>query len=91
MAAFSSDHYSTFTLGVDDQYNIADKGGESRYLPSVQDNATFLRHIGTNLMVDEFDMPFFMGKKLDHGLFPPPSALLPWDEAQGWPMAVIPL
>lgn len=42
-------------------------------------------------MADEFDMSFFMDKKLDHGLFSPLSALLPWDEAQGWPTAVIPL
>ncbi len=28
-------------------------------------------------MADEFDMSFFMDKKLDHGLFSPLSALLP--------------
>ncbi len=54
-------------------------------------NAALSRHIGASLMADEFDMSFFMDKKLDHGLFSPLSALLPWDEAQGWPTAVIPL
>ncbi|MBK4507997.1 gallate dioxygenase, partial [Enterobacter hormaechei] len=60
-------------------------------LPPVQGNAALSRHIGASLMADEFDMSFFMDKKLDHGLFSPLSALLPWDEALGWPTAVIPL
>ncbi|MBN0624616.1 gallate dioxygenase, partial [Pseudomonas aeruginosa] len=82
---------STFTLGIDSQYDVADEGGGPRCLPPVQGNAALSRHIGASLMADEFDMSFFMDKKLDHGLFSPLSALLPWDEAQGWPTAVIPL
>lgn len=91
VTAFFFDHYSTFTLGIDSQYDVADEGGGPRCLPPVQGNAALSRHIGASLMADEFDMSFFMDKKLDHGLFSPLSALLPWDEAQGWPTAVIPL
>lgn len=42
-------------------------------------------------MADEFDMSFFMNKKLDHGLFSPLSALLPWQQNEGWPTRLIPL
>ncbi|PLP13401.1 protocatechuate 3,4-dioxygenase, partial [Klebsiella pneumoniae] len=83
VTAFFFDHYSTFTLGIDSQYDVADEGGGPRCLPPVQGNAALSRHIGASLMADEFDMSFFMDKKLDHGLFSPLSALLPWDEAQG--------
>lgn len=41
-------------------------------------------------MADEFDMSFFMNKKLDHGLFSPLSALLPWQSGE-WPTKVVPL
>ena len=91
VTAFFFDHYSTFTLGIDSHYDVADEGGGPRCLPPVQGNAALSRHIGASLMADEFDMSFFMDKKLDHGLFSPLSALLPWDEAQGWPTSVIPL
>ncbi len=91
VTAFFFDHYSTFTLGIDSQYDVADEGGGPRCLPPVRGNAALSRHIGASLMADEFDMSFFMDKKLDHGLFSPLSALLPRDEAQGWPTSVIPL
>ncbi|STW66900.1 protocatechuate 4,5-dioxygenase [Klebsiella pneumoniae] len=69
VTAFFFDHYSTFTLGIDSQYDVADEGGGPRCLPPVQGNAALSRHIGASLMADEFDMSFFMDKKLDHGLF----------------------
>lgn len=62
MTAFFFDHYSTFTLGIDSQYDVADEGGGPRCLPPVQGNAALSRHIGASLMADEFDMSFFMDK-----------------------------
>ncbi|NUU66855.1 gallate dioxygenase [Enterobacteriaceae bacterium BIT-l23] len=89
VTSFFFDHYSAFSLGIDSEYGVADEGGGPRHLPPVQGDPALSRHIGTSLMSDEFDMSFFMNKKLDHGLFSPLSALMPWE--QGWPTKVIPL
>lgn len=91
VTAFFFDHYSTFTLGIDHEYGVADEGGGARDLPPVKGDAALSRHIGASLMADEFDMSFFMNKKLDHGLFSPLSALMPWEQEAGWPTKVIPL
>ena len=90
VTAFFFDHYSAFALGIDNEYGVADEGGGPRALPPVKSDAALARHIGTSLMADEFDMSFFMNKKLDHGLFSPLSALLPWQSGE-WPTRVIPL
>lgn len=89
VTSFFFDHYSAFSLGIDNDYAVADEGGGPRHLPPVKGDAALSRHIGASLMADEFDMSFFMNKKLDHGLFSPLSALLPF--AAGWPTKVIPL
>ena len=89
VTSFFFDHYSAFALGIDDAYAVADEGGGTRALPPIPGHAALSRHIGTALMADEFDMSFFQGKPLDHGLFSPLSVLLPHEPA--WPAAVVPL
>lgn len=89
VTSFFFDHYSTFVLGIDDHYEVADEGGGPRDLPPIQGHAALSQHIGASLMADEFDMAFFQDKALDHGLFSPLSALLPWEK--GWPVPVVPL
>ena len=89
ITSFFFDHYSAFTLGVDEQYGVADEGGNPRDLPPVGGHAALSRHIGQSLMADEFDMSFFRDKPLDHGFFSPMSALLPCDES--WPVQIVPL
>ncbi|ATZ11711.1 gallate dioxygenase [Erwinia amylovora] len=89
VTSFFFDHYSTFLLGIDEQYAVADEGGGPRDLPSVRGHAALSQHIGASLMADEFDMSFFQDKPLDHGLFSPLSALIPYQD--GWPMQVVPL
>ncbi|NIY47463.1 gallate dioxygenase [Cedecea colo] len=89
VTSFFFDHYSAFSLGIDHQYHVADEGGGPRGLPPVKGDAALSRHIGTSLMSDEFDMSFFMDKPLDHGLFSPLSALMPFKP--DWPTKVIPL
>ncbi|PLR33786.1 protocatechuate 3,4-dioxygenase [Chimaeribacter coloradensis] len=89
VTSFFFDHYSTFVLGIDDHYEVADEGGGPRDLPPVAGHAALSQHIGASLMADEFDMAFFQDKALDHGLFSPLSALLPWEN--GWPVPVVPL
>jgi gallate dioxygenase len=89
VTSFFFDHYSAFVLGIDRQYAPADEGGGARALPPVKGHPALARHIGQSLMADEFDMSFFQGKPLDHGLFSPLSMLLPFDP--DWPVPVIPL
>lgn len=77
VTSFSFDHYSAFALGIDDCYEAADEGGGARRVAPLEGDAALSRHIGASLMADEFDMSFFQGKPLDHGLFSPHSALFP--------------
>lgn len=89
VTSFFFDHYSAFALGVDEQYGVADEGGNPRELPAIGGHAALSRHIGQSLMADEFDMSFFRDKPLDHGFFSPMSALLPCED--GWPVEIVPL
>nr|CDQ34094.1 Gallate dioxygenase [Virgibacillus halodenitrificans] len=89
VTSFFFDHYSAFVLGIDDHYEVADEGGGPRDLPGIGGHSALSRHIGESLMADEFDMSFFQDKPLDHGLFSPMSALLPFED--GWPVDVVPL
>lgn len=89
VTSFFFDHYSAFVLGIDDHYAVADEGGGPRDLPGIGGHAALSCHIGESLMADEFDMAFFQDKPLDHGLFSPMSALLPFED--GWPVDVVPL
>lgn len=89
VTSFFFDHYSAFALGVDERYEVADEGGGKRDLPAIGGHAALSRHIGASLMADEFDMSFFRDKPIDHGLFSPMSALMPFKE--GWPVQVVPL
>jgi gallate dioxygenase len=89
VTSFFFDHYSAFALGVDERYEVADEGGGKRDLPAIGGHAAMSRHIGNSLMADEFDMSFFRDKPVDHGLFSPMSALMPFKE--GWPVDVVPL
>jgi len=89
VTSFFFDHYSAFALGVDERYDVADEGGGKRDLPPIGGHAALSRHIGNSLMADEFDMSFFRDKPIDHGLFSPMSALMPFKD--GWPVEVVPL
>jgi len=89
VTSFFFDHYSAFALGVDERYEVADEGGGKRDLPAIGGHAALSRHSGNSLMADEFDMSFFRDKPVDHGLFSPMSALMPFKE--GWPVEVVPL
>ncbi|PVZ19751.1 MULTISPECIES: gallate dioxygenase [unclassified Pseudomonas] len=89
VTSFFFDHYSAFALGVDERYEVADEGGGKRDLPAIGGHSALSRHIGNSLMADEFDMSFFRDKPVDHGLFSPMSALMPFKE--GWPVDVVPL
>jgi len=89
VTSFFFDHYSAFALGIGDSYPVADEGGGPRELPPLQGHAGLAHHIGSALMADEFDMSFFQGKALDHGIFSPLSMLM--DNGTEWPAPVVPL
>jgi gallate dioxygenase len=88
VTSFFFDHYSAFAMGVGESYEVADEGGGARDLPPVKGHAGLSHHIGAALMADEFDMSFFQGKSLDHGLFSPLSMM--WPHAPQWPGAIVP-
>ena len=89
VTSFFFDHYSSFLLGIDNEYAVADEGGGARNLPAVQGDPELSQHIALSLMSEEFDMSFFQDKPLDHGLFSPLSALFSCQD--GWPTRIVPL
>jgi len=89
ITSFFFDHYSAFSLGLDDQYFPADEGGGPRKVPPVGGHSKLAQHLGHSLMADEFDMAFFQGKKLDHGVFSPLSMLQ--DPVDGTMAPIVPL
>ena len=89
VTSFFFDHYSAFALGIGDSYAVADEGGGARDLPPLKGHTGLAHHIGQALVADEFDMSFFQGKPLDHGMFSPLSVMVPHKPA--WPAPVIPL
>lgn len=89
ITSFFLDHYSSFALGVDDQYVAADEGGGPREVAPVRGHVDLARHIGQSLMAEEFDMSFFQGKPLDHGVLSPLFTLA--DETGAWQGAIVPL
>jgi gallate dioxygenase len=88
VSSFFFDHYSAFTLGIGEEYRVADEGGGPRGLPPIKGHGKLARHIGKSLMADEFDMSFFQDKGLDHGCFSPLSVMMPHDP---WPIPIVPL
>jgi len=93
VTSFFFDHYSAFTLGVGDEWAVADEGAGARDLPAVKGHPAFAAHLGQSLMADEFDMSFFQHRALDHGCFSPLSMLVDHapSPAHGWPVRMVPL
>ena len=90
VTSFFFDHYSAFTLGIGEEFPVADEGGGARELPPVPGNPKLAAHIAQSLVTDEFDLSYFQDKPLDHGFFSPMSVLL--DHADGrWPTTIVPL
>src|SRR6202030_900178 len=74
--SFFFDHYSAFTLGIGEQYPVADEGAGARDLPAIKGDPKLAAHIAASLVTDEFDLSYFQDKPLDHGFFSPMSVLL---------------
>ncbi|WP_315750344.1 MULTISPECIES: gallate dioxygenase [unclassified Bradyrhizobium] len=89
ITSFFFDHYSAFALGIDDRYVAADEGGGPRNVPPAKGHLGLSQHIAMAMMADEFDMSFFQGKPVDHGLLSPLSMM--GDASGAWPGMVVPL
>ena len=90
VTSFFFDHYSAFTLGIGEEYPVADEGGGARDLPAIKGDPKLAAHIATSLVTDEFDLSYFQDKPLDHGFFSPMSVLLDRPDGQ-WPTKIVPL
>ena len=77
ISSFFLDHYSAFSLGVGERFEVADEGGGVRGIPAIDGHPALAAHIGASVMADSFDLSFFQGRPLDHGCFSPLSVLLP--------------
>lgn len=89
ITSFFFDHYSAYALGIDDQYVAADEGGGPRNVAPVKGHLGLSQHIAMSFVADEFDMSFFQGKPVDHGILSPLSML---SDANGpWPGNIVPL
>ena len=89
VTSFFFDHYSAFSLGIGERFEVADEGGGPRALPAVAGHPALAAHVGRSLVADEFDMSFFQDKPLDHGCFSPLSVLC--EHGDGWPFPIVPL
>jgi len=69
ITSFFFDNYGVFSLGIGEEYKVADEGGGARALPPVAGNPELAAHIGASLIAEEFDMSFFQDKPLDHGFY----------------------
>jgi gallate dioxygenase len=90
ITSFFFDNYAVFSLGIGEEYKVADEGGGARALPAVAGNPELAAHIGASLVAEEFDMSFFQDKPLDHGFFSPMSVLLE-RTGEKWPTTLVPL
>jgi gallate dioxygenase len=89
ITSFFFDHYSAYALGIDDCYAAADEGGGPREVAPASGHLGLSQHIAMAMVADEFDMSFFQGKPVDHGMLSPLSML--GDERGPWPGRVVPL
>lgn len=89
VTSFYFDHYPFFSLGIDDTYVAADEGGGPREVAPARGHLGLSQHIAFALTADEFDMSFFQGKPVDHGLLSPLSML--GDENGPWDGKIVPL
>ena len=47
VTSFFFDHYSAFTLGIGEEYAVADEGGNPRQLPAIKGDPKLAAHVAT--------------------------------------------
>ena len=71
--SFSLDNYSTFTIGVAEEFQPADEGWGPRKVPVVEGHPELAWHLVEELIFEEFDMAVAGSLDVDHGLTVPLS------------------
>ncbi len=89
-ADFFFDKYPTFAVGCADRYAIADEGFGVRPLPAIRGDLAFSQHLCRSLVYDEFDLTICQEMAVEHG-FLVPMHLCFDPQADGWPVACVPL
>ena len=89
-ADFFFDKYPTFAVGCADRYAIADEGFGVRPLPEIRGDLAFSQHLCRSLVYDEFDLTICQEMAVEHG-FLVPMHLCFDPQADGWPVACVPL
>ena len=89
-ADFFFDKYPTFAVGCADRYAIADEGFGVRPLPEIRGDLAFSQHLCRSLVYDEFDLTICQEMAVEHG-FLVPMHLCFDPQAEGWPVACVPL
>lgn len=87
--SYSLDNYSTFTIGVGEEFTPADEGWGRRKVPQLKGHPELAWHLVESLMAEEFDMAVAASLEVDHGCTVPLS--IAYDQPEEWPTAVIPL
>lgn len=87
--SYSLDNYSTFTIGVGEEFIPADEGWGPRKVPTLKGHPELAWHLVESLMADEFDMAVAGSLEVDHGCTVPLS--IAYDQPDEWPTSVIPL
>jgi hypothetical protein len=80
------DAWPTFTIGVAEEYQIADEGWGPRAFPPAPGHRTFALYLATHLVEDDFDLAVSQRMSLDHGFLSPMPLLNP-----NWEVPVIPM
>ena len=87
--SYSLDNYSTFMMGVAEEFQPADEGWGPRKVPPLQGHPELAWHIVEDLILNEFDMAVSGSFNVDHGCTVPLS--IAYDQPEAWPTKVIPL
>lgn len=87
--SYSLDNYSTFTIGVGEEFTPADEGWGPRKVPQLKGHPELAWHLVESLMAEEFDMAVAASLEVDHGCTVPLS--IAYGQPDEWPAAVIPL
>ncbi len=80
------DVWSTFSIGVADEYQIADEGWGPRRFPPVPGHRALARYLAAQLVAGGFDLVTSHRMELDHGFLSPMPLI---DE--GWLVPVVPI
>ncbi len=83
------DAWPTFTIGVAEEYQIADEGWGPRAFPPVPGHDALARHLAARLIEDGFDLAASQRMVLDHGFLSPMPLL---DQVgHEWKIPVVPM